>query len=227
MRILLVEDEVKLASFIQKGLEEVGYTVVHEVNGSAALETAAADAFDLILLDIMLPGQSGFDVLKNLREFSIDTPIIFMSALSESDHIIQGLDLGAVDYVKKPFDFEELKARIRNVQRKFGSKRASILRLADLEVDLIKHQVIRGGNKIELSKREFSILELLLQNANRVLSKMEITEKIWNINFDMGSNVIEVHMHQLRKKIDHDFDLKLIETQVGYGYQIHGELVKQ
>lgn len=227
MRILLVEDEVKLASFVQKGLEEVGYTVVHEINGSAALETAAADAFDLILLDIMLPGQSGFDVLKNLREFSIDTPIIFMSALSESDHIIQGLDLGAVDYVKKPFDFEELKARIRNVQRKFGSKRASILRLADLEVDLIKHQVIRGGNKIELSKREFSILELLLQNANRVLSKMEITEKIWNINFDMGSNVIEVHMHQLRKKIDHDFDLKLIETQVGYGYQIHGELVKQ
>lgn len=227
MRILLVEDEVKLASFIQKGLEEVGYIVVHEINGSAALETAAADAFDLILLDIMLPGQSGFDVLKNLREFSIDTPIIFMSALSESDHIIQGLDLGAVDYVKKPFDFEELKARIRNVQRKFGSKRASILRLADLEVDLIKHQVIRGGKKIELSKREFSILELLLQNANRVLSKMEITEKIWNINFDMGSNVIEVHMHQLRKKVDHDFDLKLIETQVGYGYQIHGELVKQ
>lgn len=227
MRILLVEDEVKLASFIQKGLEEVGYTVAHEVNGSAALETAAADHFDLILLDIMLPGQSGFEVLKNLREFSIDTPIIFMSALSESDHIIQGLDLGAVDYVKKPFDFEELKARIRNVQRKFGSKRASILRLADLEVDLIKHQVVRGGKKIELSKREFSILELLLQNANRVLSKMEITEKIWNINFDMGSNVIEVHMHQLRKKVDHDFDLKLIETQVGYGYKIDGELVKQ
>ncbi len=227
MRILLVEDEVKLASFIQKGLHDSGYTVIHEANGSIALETAAADHFDLILLDIMLPGQSGFDVLKNLREFSIDTPIIFMSALSESDHIIKGLDLGAVDYVKKPFDFEELKARIRNVQRKFGSKRASLLRLADLEVDLIQRKVIRGGKQIELSKREFSILELLMQNANRALSKMEITEKIWNINFDMGSNVIEVHMHQLRKKVDHDFNSKLIETQVGYGYRIIGELVKQ
>jgi len=227
MKILLVEDEVKLASFIQKGLEEVGHQVAHEVNGSQALETAAVEQFDLILLDIMLPGQSGFDVLKNLREFSIETPIIFMSALSESDHIIKGLDLGAVDYVKKPFDFEELKARIRNVQRKFGSKRASIFKLANLEVDLIKHQVIRGDKLIELSKREFSILELLLQNANRVLSKMEITEKIWNINFDMGSNVIEVHMHQLRKKIDHDFEPKLIETHVGYGYKIHGELIKQ
>lgn len=227
MRILLVEDEVKLASFIQKGLEDTGYIVTHEANGSEALETAAADNFDLILLDIMLPGQSGFDVLKNLREFSIDTPIIFMSALSESDHIIKGLDLGAVDYVKKPFDFEELKARIRNVQRKFGSKRASVLRLADLEVDLIQRKVIRADQEIELSKREFSILELLMQNANRALSKMEITEKIWNINFDMGSNVIEVHMHQLRKKVDHDFAVKLIETQVGYGYKIIGELVKQ
>lgn len=227
MRILLVEDEVKLGTFIQKGLEESGYSVQLETNGSEALETAAANSFDLILLDIMLPGQNGFEVLKNLREFAIDTPIIFISALSESDHVIKGLDLGAVDYIKKPFDFEELKARIRNVQRKFGSKRASILQLADLKVDLIKREVERAQQKIELSKREFSILELLLQNANRVLSKAEITEKIWNINFDMGSNVIEVHMHQLRKKVDHDFELKLIETQVGYGYKIQGELIKK
>lgn len=227
MRILLVEDEVKLAAFVQKGLQAAGYSVSLETNGSAALETAAADHFDLILLDIMLPGQSGFEVLKNLREFTVDTPIIFMSALSESDHVIKGLDLGAVDYIKKPFDFEELKARIRNVQRKFGSKRASILKLSDLTVDLIKREVIRAGQVIELSKREFSILELLLKNANRVLSKAEITEKIWNFNFDMGSNVIEVHMHQLRKKVDHDFEQKLIETQIGFGYKIAGELTKQ
>lgn len=227
MRILLVEDEIKLASFIQKGLEECGYSVQMETNGSEAIEKAAANPFDLILLDIMLPGQNGFEILKNLREFAIDTPIIFISALSESDHVIKGLDLGAVDYIKKPFDFEELKARIRNVQRKFGSKRASILQLADLKVDLLKREVERAGQKIELSKREFSILELLLQNANRVLSKAEITEKIWNINFDMGSNVIEVHMHQLRKKVDHDFETKLIETQVGYGYKIQGELIKK
>ncbi len=227
MRILLVEDEVKLATFIQKGLQAVGYNVSLEANGTAAVETAAVDHFDLILLDIMLPGQSGFEVLKNLREFTVDTPIIFMSALSESDHVIKGLDLGAVDYIKKPFDFEELKARIRNVQRKFGSKRASILKLSDLSVDLIKREVLRAGQVIELSKREFSILELLLKNANRVLSKAEITEKIWNFNFDMGSNVIEVHMHQLRKKVDHDFEQKLIETQIGFGYKIAGELTKQ
>ncbi len=227
MRILLVEDEVKLATFVQKGLQEVGYSVSLETNGSAALETAAADHFDLILLDIMLPGQNGFELMKNLRSFSVETPIIFMSALSKSEHVIKGLDLGAVDYIKKPFDFDELKARVRNVQRKFGSKRASILKLADLELDLIKRSVTRGGQAIELSKREFSLLELLLTNANRVLSKAEITEKIWNFNFDMGSNVIEVHMHQLRKKIDQDFEPKLIETQVGYGYKILGELIKK
>lgn len=226
MKILLIEDEVKLANFIAKGLTEVGYVVTHESNGSEALETAAANEFDLILLDIMLPGQNGFEVLKNLREFSINTPIIFMSALSESEHVIKGLDLGAVDYIKKPFDFEELKARVRNVQRKFGSTRASILQIKDLRVDLIKREVTRGNQIVELSKREFSILELLLVNANRVLSKSEITEKIWNINFDRGSNVVEVHLHQLRKKIDFDFEPKLIETQVGYGYKIQGELIK-
>ncbi|MFT6969785.1 MAG: DNA-binding response OmpR family regulator [Parvicella sp.] len=226
MKILLIEDEVKLANFIAKGLTEVGYVVTHESNGSEALETAAVNEFDLILLDIMLPGQNGFEVLRNLREFSIDTPIIFMSALSESEHVIKGLDLGAVDYIKKPFDFEELKARVRNVQRKFGSARASILQIKDLKVDLIKREVTRGDQLVELSKREFSILELLLVNANRVLSKSEITEKIWNINFDRGSNVVEVHLHQLRKKIDFDFEPKLIETQVGYGYKIQGELIK-
>lgn len=226
MKILLIEDEVKLANFIAKGLTEVGYVVTHESNGSEALETAAVNEFDLILLDIMLPGQNGFEVLRNLREFSIDTPIIFMSALSESEHVIKGLDLGAVDYIKKPFDFEELKARVRNVQRKFGSTRASILQIKDLKVDLIKREVTRGDQLVELSKREFSILELLLVNANRVLSKSEITEKIWNINFDRGSNVVEVHLHQLRKKIDFDFEPKLIETQVGYGYKIQGELIK-
>jgi DNA-binding response OmpR family regulator len=226
MKILLIEDEVKLANFIAKGLTEVGYVVTHESNGSEALETAAVNEFDLILLDIMLPGQNGFEVLRNLREFSIETPIIFMSALSESEHVIKGLDLGAVDYIKKPFDFEELKARVRNVQRKFGSARASILQIKDLKVDLIKREVTRGDQLVELSKREFSILELLLVNANRVLSKSEITEKIWNINFDRGSNVVEVHLHQLRKKIDFDFEPKLIETQVGYGYKIQGELIK-
>lgn len=226
MKILLVEDELKLASFISKGLEEVGYTIETETDGSKAIEIAATENFDLILLDIMLPGQNGFDILKNLREFAINTPVIFISALSNSEHVIKGLDLGAVDYIKKPFDFEELKARVRNVQRKFNGQKTSILQVKDLKVDLLKREVLFKNETIDLSKREFSILELLVRNANRVVSKSEITEKVWNVNFDMSSNVVEVHMHQLRKKLDKDSSDKLIETMVGYGYKIEGELIK-
>lgn len=227
MKILLVEDEAKLASFIKKGLLENGHSVEVEHDGNAAMETAACHNFDLILLDIMLPGQDGFDLLKNLRGFNVVTPVIFISALSQTDNVIKGLDLGAVDYIRKPFDFEELLARIRNVERKFSSNRFTILQVDDLSVDLVKREVSRNGETIELSKREFSILELLMRNANRVLSKAEITEKIWNINFDMGSNVIEVHMHQLRKKVDSSSEKKLLSTQVGFGYKIQGSLIKK
>ena len=226
MRILLIEDEQKLASFIAKGLEESGYTVETETDGSEAIESAATEKYDLILLDIMLPGQNGFDVLRNLREFAISTPVIFMSALSESEHVIKGLDMGAVDYIKKPFDFEELKARIRNVQRKFESQKSSIFKINGLTMDLLSREVMVDGEPIELSKREFSILELLIRNSNRVVSKTEITEKVWNVSFDMSSNVVEVHMHQLRKKIEKDSTKRLIQTLVGYGYKIEGNLVK-
>lgn len=225
MKLLLIEDEAKLADFLLKGLTSAGHNVTAMSNGSSGLEAAASEEFDLILLDIMLPGQNGFDVMQNLRSFKIETPVIFLSALSESDHVIKGLDIGAVDYIRKPFDFDELEARIRNVERKFINKRFTILMVENLKVDLLKREVMRENELIELSKREFSMLELLMRNANRVLSKMEITRQIWNIDFDMGSNVIEVHMHQLRKKIDAAFDKKLIQTQVGYGYKIQGELL--
>lgn len=227
MKILLIEDEQKLSDFLQKGLTSSGHNVSAHYNGSEGLEAAAAEEFDLILLDVMLPGQNGFDILKNLREFKINTPVIFVSALNESEHVIKGLDIGAVDYIRKPFDFEELEARIRNVERKFSAKRETVLMVEDLKVDLLKREVSRNGQLIELSKREFSMLELLMRNANRVLSKMEITQKIWNIDFDMGSNVIEVHMHQLRKKVDSEYERKLIQTHVGFGYKLQGELVTQ
>ncbi len=227
MKILLVEDEPKLSNFIEKGLSDEGHSVSACSNGSEASELAATNDFDLILLDIMLPGQNGFEILQNLRTFAVETPVIFVSALNESQHVIRGLDLGAVDYIKKPFDFEELKARIRNVQRKFTKSRTTILEVEDLSLDLVKREVNRKGETIELSKREFSMLELLMRNANRVLSKMEITQKIWNIDFDMGSNVIEVHMHQLRKKVDGTQENKLIQTQVGFGYKIQGVLTEK
>lgn len=226
MNILLIEDEEKLARFIIKGLEESGHQLSHCSNGSEGSEMAAVNSYDLILLDIMLPGQDGFEILKNLRNFKVNTPVIFISALNETEHVIKGLDLGAVDYIKKPFDFEELKARVRNVSRKFQGNRVSMLKVHDLKLDLIKRQVQRKDDIIELSKREFSILELLLRNTNRVISKTEITQKIWNIDFDRGTNIVEVHMHQLRKKIDQSYEPKLIQTQVGFGYKIEGELVK-
>ncbi len=226
MRILLIEDEAKLALYLKKGLQDSGYTVEHFDNGSEGLEVAAVNEFDVILLDIMLPGQNGFEILKNLRAFDIQTPVIFISALNESEHVIKGLDLGAIDYIKKPFDFEELKARIRNVGRKFSDQQQTKFIVNDLELDLLARTVKRKSTEIELSKREFSILELLMRNANRVISKAEISQKIWNIDFDMGSNVIEVHLHQIRKKIDQDFEHKLIQTQVGFGYKLVGTLAK-
>lgn len=227
MKILLVEDELKLALFIEKGLSDEGHAVMACSNGSEASELAATNDFDLILMDIMLPGQNGFEILQNLRSFKVETPVIFISALNESEHVIKGLDLGAVDYIKKPFDFDELKARIRNVQRKFTKSRTTVLEVSGLNLDLVKREVRREDEMIELSKREFSMLELLMRNANRVLSKMEITQKIWNIDFDMGSNVIEVHMHQLRKKVDGQREKKLIQTQIGFGYKIQGILTEK
>ena len=226
MKILLIEDEEKLASFISKGLVDSGYACDVSHSGSNGIEMAAIGDYDLILLDIMLPGQDGFEVIKNLRKFKIETPVIFVSALNETEHVINGLDLGAIDYLKKPFDLEELKARIRTVDRRFQGKRTSILKIDNLHVDLIERKVVRNSTEIDLSKREFSILELLLRNTNRVLSKTEITQKIWNIDFDMSSNVIEVHLHQLRKKVDFEGQKKLIHTQVGFGYKIIGELIK-
>ena len=226
MKILLVEDEQKLASFIAKGLTEEGYNVAIEANGAKALELAATENFDLILLDIMLPDQNGFEILRNFNEFNIKSPVIFMSALSESEHVIKGLDLGAVDYIKKPFDFDELKARVRNVQRKFSQNSSAIFKVNGLSLDLLKREVKLHDQSIELSKREFAILELLMRNTNRVVSKAEIIEKVWNINFDTSSNVVEVHVHQLRKKIEAEESDKFIQTQVGYGYKIEGQLIR-
>lgn len=227
MKILLIEDETKLSGFIKKSLTKEGHELTVSQNGEDGLEQTENQSFDLILLDIMLPGLDGFEILNRLRSGKNHTPVIFISALNESEPVIKGLDLGAVDYIKKPFDFEELKARVRNVKNRMVSGRVSILEVEDLQLDLISREVIRGDELIELSKREFSILELLMRHAGQVLSKMEITQKIWNINFDMGSNVIEVHMHQLRKKVDGNSENKLIQTEVGVGYKLVGQLVKK
>ncbi len=223
LKILLIEDEPRLNEHLRKGLVQQGYTVDAAFNGSEGLELASSAQYDVVVLDVMLPGQSGFDILDNFKRFNIKTPVIIISALSNSERVIEGLDKGAVDYIKKPFDFGEFLARIRAVTRKPGGRHYTYYRVGDLEMDLISRKVLLQKNELMLTKREFTLLELLMTNCNRVLSKTEIAEKVWEVNFDMSSNVIEVHLSQLRKKLSDT----IIHTKVGMGYYIEGELIRQ
>ncbi len=224
MKILLIDDEEKLVLHLQKGLRQAGYSVDMALSASVGLEQAAVGDYDLILLDLMLPGTTGFDVLRTLRAFGIDAPVMILSALNQSRHVVEGLDLGAVDYLRKPFELEELLARIRTVQRSQAGSRLAVWQIGDLRMDLASRQVSRGEQPIALTPREYQLLEQLMRNAGRVLSKAQLTEKVWESDFDRGSNVVEVHIHQLRKKIDRGFTVPLLETVVGVGYRLKGTL---
>lgn len=222
MKILIVEDEQKLAGFIRQGLQQAGYLVQLCHNGSEALNKAASETFDLILLDLMLPGITGIEVLKNLRAFKISSPVIIVSALSGTSQIVESLDLGAVDYIKKPFEWEELLARIRIMQRKIFVTESTRIGINDLVIELMTRQVSRRERQISLTAKEFALLEYLVRNVNRVVSKNQILENVWNMDFDPESNIVEVYMYQLRRKIDKGFDTALIETVVGVGYKLSG-----
>ncbi|MCF0059133.1 response regulator transcription factor [Dyadobacter sp. CY356] len=222
MKILVVEDEPKLAGFMQQGLLQAGYQVQLSNNGTEALNKAASEIFDLILLDLMLPGMTGIDILKNLRAFKISSPVIIVSALSGTSQIVEGLDLGAVDYIKKPFEWEELLARIRILQRKIYAVESTRISVNDLVVDLMTRQVMRGEKQILLTAKEFALLEYLVRNTNRVVSKNQILENVWNMDFDPESNIVEVYMYQLRRKVDKGFENSLIETVIGVGYKLTG-----
>ncbi|GAB3586391.1 response regulator transcription factor [Hymenobacter daeguensis] len=223
MRILIVEDEARLAGFIQQGLTQAGHVADVAATGPEGLEQAATTPYDAVLLDLMLPGQSGLDVLRNLREFGIQTPVIILSALTDARHVVTGLEAGAVDYLRKPFAFDELLARLHIIGRKTaGPAGAEALLLADLVLDPLGRVVTRNGKTIGLTNREFAVLELLLRNAGRVVSKTRLAEKVWDVDYDMGSNVIEVHISQLRRKLDRDFAPApaLLETVIGQGYRL-------
>ena len=222
MRILVVEDEARLAGFVQQGLVQAGHVADVAATGPEGLERAATTPYDAILLDLMLPGQSGLDVLRNLREFGITTPVLIVSALTDSKHVVGGLEAGAVDYLRKPFAFDELLARLHIIGRKTaGPAGAEALKLADLVLDPLGRVVTRAGRTISLTNREFAVLELL-RNAGRVVSKTRLAEKVWDVDYDMGSNVIEVHISQLRRKLDRDFAPApaLLETVIGQGYRL-------
>lgn len=224
MKILVIEDEIKLGSFICAGLTQSGHVCDHLTDGAKGLEAALVNDHDLLLLDLMLPSMNGFDVLKNLQSMGKKTPVIILSALGDTENVITGLDLGAIDYLRKPFELDELLARVRAVQRRNIGNKSSKLYFEDIEMDLLSREVTRAGRQITLSNREFALLEFLISNANRIVTKAQILEKVWDMNFDPGSNVIEVHLYQLRKKIDKDFSTSLIQTVIGRGYTIKGQL---
>lgn len=219
MRILLIEDEPKVASFIKKGLEEQTYEVDQAYDGTFGIKLALQNEYDLVVLDIILPNMNGLDVCREIRRHNSSVSIVMLTALGSTDDKIVGLDAGADDYLTKPFEFKELLARIRALTRRGGENASGEkLGIADLEMDVVKKSVHRAGKPISLTAREFSLLYYLLRNQGRVVSRIDITEQVWETSFDTGSNVIDVYINFLRKKIDKGHPTKLIHTLVGMGY---------
>lgn len=218
MRILVVEDEKSLNEVIVKKLEDEYYGVDYYYNGKDALDNILSTEYDAIILDIMLPELNGYEVLKTVRSKNIDTPVLFLTAKDSIEDRVKGLDLGANDYLTKPFAFEELLARIRVMLRKDSNSSGNVFTVANLTVDTNSHSVFRDDIPIKLSKREFTILEYMIRNRGKILSKDKIEQHIWNYDYEGGSNVIEVYIRYLRKKIDADFFPKLIHNIYGVGY---------
>lgn len=218
MKILIIEDEVKTGDYLKQGLSEAGFVVDVARDGLDGTQLALAAAYDLIILDVMLPGMDGWHVLHALRDAERQTPVIFLTARDQVGDRVKGLELGADDYLIKPFSFAELLARVRTRLRRGRSAEPSVLRAADLEVDLLKRRVQRSGMRIDLTAKEFALLELLLRRQGEVLPRSLIASQVWDMNFDSDTNVIEVAVRRLRAKVDDAFTPKLIRTVRGMGY---------
>ena len=219
MKILIVEDEPKTASYLCQGLGEHGYVVDVARDGLDGLHLAIEQDYDLLILDVMMPGLDGWGVLKALRDRK-DTPVIFLTARDRVEDRVKGFETGADDYLVKPFAFSELLARVRALLKRGKTREPEILRLADLEVDLLRRKVIRAGQRIALTPKEFALLALLLRNHGDVLSRTVIAEQVWDMNFDSDTNVVDVAVRRLRLKIDDPFEKKLVHTAHGIGYVI-------
>ncbi len=222
MRVLLIEDEHKTSQSIKSWLEEYQIQVDCAYDGQTGLSLAGSKPYDVILSDVILPKIGGFELCQKIRQSGVKTPILMLSALNQPEDKVTGLDAGADDYLGKPFDFKELLARINALIRRSSEKEpvTNVLQFADLELNLDTFEVHRGGKKISLTPREFALLEFMVRNNGRVLSKAEISEKVWNIDFEYNTNVIEVYVNYLRNKVDKGYDTKLIHTQFGLGYYL-------
>jgi two-component system OmpR family response regulator len=219
MRILLVEDDLKTASFISKGLKEAGFTVDHVADGESGLQMASVESYDAAIVDIMLPKMDGLTLIETLRQQKINTPVIILSAKRAVDDRVKGLQRGGDDYLTKPFAFSELLARVQGlIRRNSGVLEPTSLTVSELSMDLLTREVAREGKEIDLQPREFALLEYLMRNQGKVVSKTMIMEHVWNYNFDPQTNVVEARICRLRDKVDKDFGKKLIHTIRGVGY---------
>jgi DNA-binding response OmpR family regulator len=220
MKILIIEDEPRVASFIKEGLEEKQYETAVAYDGITGEEAAMKDDIDLVILDLIIPYKSGIEVCRSVKAERPDLPVLMLTALSTTLDKVKGFDAGADDYLVKPFDFPELLARIKSLLKRSRTamQQPQSLRVADLELDLKRKVAIRGDKVIELTAKEFALLEYFMRNSGRVLSRADISEKVWDITYDTGTNIVEVYVNILRKKIDRDFETKLIHTRIGLGY---------
>ena len=225
MKILIVEDELKTGDYLRQGLTEAGFTVDLTRDGADGLHQAISEDYDLMILDVMLPKLNGWQVLEMLRKADKETPVLFLTARDEVGDRVKGLELGADDYLVKPFAFSELLARVRTILRRGKSNsEVTFLQISDLELDMLRRRAQRGGQKIELTAKEFSLLELLMRRKGEVLSRSLIASQVWDMNFDSDTNVIEVAMRRLRNKVDDPFPTKLIKTVRGMGYVLEEPL---
>ena len=221
MRILLVEDDLQIASFIMKGLKQAGFVIDHAIDGEDGLHMALYEPYDAAIIDIMLPKLDGLTLIEELRRKKVDTPVIILSAKRSIDDRIKGLQTGSDDYLTKPFSFSELLARVQAlIRRATRATEPTRLSVGDLSIELLKHEIFRAGKKIDLQPREFSLLEYLMRNTGRVVSKTMILEHVWDYDFDPQTDVVDVLVCRLRSKVDRDFDEKMIHTIRGVGYVI-------
>jgi DNA-binding response OmpR family regulator len=222
MRILIAEDEKKVAHFIRKALREAGHAVDEVYDGNAALKQALTTPYDAIILDVMMPGRDGLSVLRILREERTATPVLLLTARGEVSERIEGLNLGADDYMAKPFAMGELIARINALTRRVTGERTTLLRVEDLIMNLVNREVTRAGQGVALALREFALLEFLMRSPGRVLSRTTICEHVWDHHFDTGTNVVDVYIQRLRRKIDDEHEVRLLHTIRGVGYMLRG-----
>ncbi len=218
MKLLIIEDEVKTAAYLKKGLSEQGFAVDVALTGDLGLELIQQTRYDLLILDVMLPGLDGWGILSRLREAKSELPVLMLTARDDVEDRVRGLNAGADDYLAKPFAFSELLARVRTLLRRAPARQSQILHVADLEIEPAKQRAMRGGQRLDLTPKEFALLALLARRAGEVVARSVIMEQVWDINFDAETNVVEVHVRRLRSKVDDPFATKLIHTVRGVGY---------